>query len=218
MRAFLTIPSSFLTSKPNLFSSIIVSSSNCINGLLFSRIVESYWQSYIYLHHKNHTVDEGKPADSVQRATPYLLLCGSCYARIGREVKHVSPVKVGKWIVTMRGATTMNVNTIGSMDLAKSVLSKRLKNSGNRWSQSPKYAKGSVILHSDRGSQFTSHEYQTFLTDHQIVSSMSAVGSCYDNAAAEIFWTVEAWTGESTTVFNPGRGKVRYIWLYRTVL
>lgn len=48
--------------------------------------------------------------------------------------------------------------------------------------------KGSVILHSDRGSQFTSHEYQTFLTDHQIVSSMSAVGSCYDNAAAESFF------------------------------
>ena len=48
--------------------------------------------------------------------------------------------------------------------------------------------KGSVILHSDRGSQFTSHEYQTFLADHQIVSSMSAVGSCYDNAAAESFF------------------------------
>ncbi len=42
------------------------------------------------------------------------------------------------------------------------------------------------MLHSDRGSQFTSHEYQTFLIDQQIVSSMSAV-SCYDNAAAESF-------------------------------
>ena len=45
-----------------------------------------------------------------------------------------------------------------------------------------------VILHSDRGSQFTSHEYQKFLKDHNIVSSMSAVGSCYDNAAAESFF------------------------------
>ena len=44
-----------------------------------------------------------------------------------------------------------------------------------------------VILHSDRGSQFTSHEYQCFLKDHNITSSMSAVGSCYDNAAAESF-------------------------------
>jgi len=47
-----------------------------------------------------------------------------------------------------------------------------------------------VILHSDRGSQYTSHEYQYFLKTHGIVSSMSAVGSCYDNAAAESFFGV----------------------------
>lgn len=49
---------------------------------------------------------------------------------------------------------------------------------------------GNVILHSDRGSQYTSHEYQFFLSTHGIVSSMSAVGSCYDNAAAESFFGV----------------------------
>lgn len=48
--------------------------------------------------------------------------------------------------------------------------------------------KGHVILHSDRGSQFTSHEYQAFLAGHQVISSMSAVGSCYDNAVAESFF------------------------------
>ena len=47
---------------------------------------------------------------------------------------------------------------------------------------------GPVILHSDRGSQFTSHEYQHFLSDHNVICSMSAVGSCYDNAAAECFF------------------------------
>lgn len=47
---------------------------------------------------------------------------------------------------------------------------------------------GAVILHSDRGSQYTSYEYQQFLKSHNIVSSMSAVGSCYDNAAAESFF------------------------------
>jgi putative transposase len=45
-----------------------------------------------------------------------------------------------------------------------------------------------VILHSDRGCQFTSDEYQRFLKGHQIRSSMSAVGSCADNAAAESFF------------------------------
>ena len=53
-----------------------------------------------------------------------------------------------------------------------------------------KKSAGSVILHSDRGAQYTSHEYQQFLSDHSIVSSMSAVGSCYDNAAAESFFGI----------------------------
>lgn len=46
----------------------------------------------------------------------------------------------------------------------------------------------SVVLHSDRGCQFTSADYQRFLADHNVVSSMSAVGSCADNAAAEGFF------------------------------
>jgi len=45
-----------------------------------------------------------------------------------------------------------------------------------------------VILHSDRGCQFTSDEYQRFLQGHRIRSSMSAVGTCADNAAAESFF------------------------------
>lgn len=45
-----------------------------------------------------------------------------------------------------------------------------------------------VILHSDRGTQFTSADYQQFLKDHHIVSSMSAVGHCGDNAAMEGFF------------------------------
>ena len=47
---------------------------------------------------------------------------------------------------------------------------------------------GPVILHSDRGTQYTSVEYQRFLADHGIVCSMSDVGSCYDNAVAEGFF------------------------------
>ena len=39
-----------------------------------------------------------------------------------------------------------------------------------------------------RGCQFTSHEWQTFLSDHNLVSSMSRRGNCHDNAAAESFF------------------------------
>ena len=49
-------------------------------------------------------------------------------------------------------------------------------------------ARTPVILHSDRGCQFTSEEYQRFLEAHQIICSMSAVGSCADNAASESFF------------------------------
>jgi putative transposase len=45
-----------------------------------------------------------------------------------------------------------------------------------------------VVLHSDRGTQFTSDEYQQFLAGHNLTCSMSAVGSCADNAAAESFF------------------------------
>jgi len=45
-----------------------------------------------------------------------------------------------------------------------------------------------VILHSDRSRQFTSDEHQRFLKGHPLQSSMSRVGSCVDNAAAEGFF------------------------------
>ena len=45
-----------------------------------------------------------------------------------------------------------------------------------------------VILHSDRGCQFTSGDYQRFLAGNGLISSMSAVGHCGDNAACEGFF------------------------------
>src|SRR5690606_40964339 len=45
-----------------------------------------------------------------------------------------------------------------------------------------------VILHSDRGSQFRSRDYQNYLKGNGLVCSMSAVGHCGDNAACEGFF------------------------------
>lgn len=47
-----------------------------------------------------------------------------------------------------------------------------------------------VILHSDRGCQFTSDDYQRFLKGHNLTCSMSGVGSCGDNAACEGFFGI----------------------------
>ena len=45
-----------------------------------------------------------------------------------------------------------------------------------------------LVHHSDRGSQYTSHDYQKLLRDNHMVCSMSRKGNCWDNAVAESFW------------------------------
>lgn len=45
-----------------------------------------------------------------------------------------------------------------------------------------------VTVHSDQGCQFTGHEWQTFLRDRNLVSSMSRRGNCHDNVVTENFF------------------------------
>ncbi len=40
-----------------------------------------------------------------------------------------------------------------------------------------------IIHHSDRGSQYASHDFQNLLKAHGITCSMSETGNCYDNGA-----------------------------------
>jgi transposase InsO family protein len=54
-----------------------------------------------------------------------------------------------------------------------------------------------LLLHSDRGSQYCSKEYQKELSKKKIVCSMSRKGNCWDNAPMESFW-----------------GKLKTEWLY----
>ena len=49
------------------------------------------------------------------------------------------------------------------------------------------------IHHTDRGSQYCSHDYQKILRRHKFKVSMSGKGNCYDNAAVETFFkTIKA--------------------------
>ncbi|MCA3342819.1 MAG: IS3 family transposase [Roseomonas sp.] len=49
------------------------------------------------------------------------------------------------------------------------------------------------VFHSDRGSQYCSHEHQKILREHGLQSSMSGKGNCYDNAVVETFFkTIKA--------------------------
>jgi putative transposase len=45
-----------------------------------------------------------------------------------------------------------------------------------------------LIHHSDRGSQYTSGDFQQLLSAHGITCSMSRKGNCWDNAVMESFW------------------------------
>lgn len=47
-----------------------------------------------------------------------------------------------------------------------------------------------IIHHSDRGSQYASHEYQKILKKEKSQVSMSCKGNCYDNAVIESFHSV----------------------------
>lgn len=54
-----------------------------------------------------------------------------------------------------------------------------------------------VILHSDRGSQYCSNDYQDLIKKYGFICSMSRKGNCWDNAPMESFW-----------------GKMKCEWLY----
>lgn len=45
-----------------------------------------------------------------------------------------------------------------------------------------------VLFHSDRGSQYCSHDYQNLLRKHGLLSSMSRKGDCWDNSVSESFF------------------------------
>jgi putative transposase len=54
-----------------------------------------------------------------------------------------------------------------------------------------------LLLHSDRGSQYCSEEYQKEIAKRNFICSMSRKGNCWDNAPMESFW-----------------GKLKTEWLY----
>lgn len=47
----------------------------------------------------------------------------------------------------------------------------------------------SMLLHTDRGSQYASENFQQALQENGIMCSMSRKGNCWDNAAMEASFT-----------------------------
>ena len=53
------------------------------------------------------------------------------------------------------------------------------------WQRKPK---AGLIIHSDQGVQYASHQYRRILRLHKFIGSMSKKGCCWDNAVAESFF------------------------------
>jgi putative transposase len=77
--------------------------------------------------------------------------------------------KIVGWSVNSRITTSLALNAL-RMAVAR---------------QKPKQP---VLLHSDQGSQYSSHEWQATLKVYNLIPSMSRRGNCYDNAVVESFF------------------------------
>ena len=58
-----------------------------------------------------------------------------------------------------------------------------------------RHSPAGVIVHTDRGSQYCSKDYQSLITRYRLLCSMSGKGNCHDDACAESFF--HTWKGEA---------------------
>lgn len=98
----------------------------------------------------------------------YLPLVGGKFCYLASWQDKVSKRIVG-WKVSMRMTE----------DLVANALDKALTRG---------LVKTGAIIHSDRGSQYSSRSFRKLLADNRLRQSMSGKGNCYDNAQAESLW------------------------------
>lgn len=77
------------------------------------------------------------------------------------------------------------------------------------------------ILHSDRGSTYSSGEYQELISSSDMLSSMSRKGDCWDNAPMESFWgkmKLEFVDRTYSTLDEARAAVYEYVWSFYTNL
>ena len=77
------------------------------------------------------------------------------------------------------------------------------------------------ILHSDRGSTYSSGEYQELISSSDMLSSMSRKGDCWDNAPMESFWGKMKleFVDKTYNTLDEARAAVyEYVWSFYTNL
>ncbi|MFT4571515.1 MAG: transposase InsO family protein [Candidatus Binatia bacterium] len=84
-----------------------------------------------------------------------------------------------------------------------------------------------MFHHSDRGSQYASADYRSFLRRHQLQCSMSRKGDCWDNAVAESFFSTLKTELIHRRLFQPdskaldwamsAQSSMRWVWPQRSL-
>ena len=76
-----------------------------------------------------------------------------------------------------------------------------------------------LLHHSDRGSQYTSEQFQRLMADHGVVCSMSRSGNVWDNAAMESFFSSLKTERTARKMYRSRRrGQGRRVRLHRALL
>lgn len=71
-----------------------------------------------------------------------------------------------------------------------------------------------LLLHSDRGSQYSSYEYRQIIAERGMRQSMSAKGDCYDNAPTESFFKTLKVEEVNTRIFKTRSEAAQTIFQY----
>ena len=70
-----------------------------------------------------------------------------------------------------------------------------------------------VVLHSDRGSLYSSNQYQKYISFYLLTCSMSRKGNCWDNAVAESsFHTLKSELVYCDHFKNQEEAKAKIMW------
>lgn len=96
------------------------------------------------------------------------------------------PVRQGRWCYLAMWQDRLTRRIVGwsvATTMSAALVTTALRKA---WQQG--LVQPGAIIHSDRGSQYASHEFRQFLQRHQLRQSMSGKGNCYDKAQAESFF------------------------------
>lgn len=112
----------------------------------------------------------GRNADTAPRSDPYT------YLRTGEGWLYLCAVRDGCSRRVIGWAVDDHLHT----DLVESAVAMAVAMRGELADE--------VILHADRGCQYTSAQLARFSVEHNLLRSVGRTGVCWDNAAAESFW------------------------------